>query len=201
MSTYTTNYNMVKPEYTDVADIVDINGNMDILDEVVKDLSDKTDENTSDISGLQTTVQGKQDATDNTLATTNKTIPGAINELKASVDLKQNITDNSLATTAKTVPGAINELNALITKSITAATRNSFQNALVAWGDSMTDSGVAIAFTYPTFSDSVFDGSAQPAIMVRRQSGVYRVAFPCICVDGYYYSSAWHWRKGTMNAV
>lgn len=181
MSTQTTNYNLVKPDYSDAADIADINGNMEIIDTAMKGLEDS-----------------KQPISDNTLTTTAKNVPGAINELKASVDLKQNITDNSLATTAKTVPGAINELHGFVSKSFTATTRNSFQNALVAWGDTMADGSVGVAYSYPNFSDSIFDGSPQPVIMVRRQSGVYRVAFPCLCVDGYYYSGAWHWRKATM---
>lgn len=184
MSTLTENYNLIKPDYTDSADIGDINGNMDIIDTAMKGLDDT-----------------KQPISDNTLTTTAKNVPGAINELDAEVALKQNITDNSLNTTAKTVPGAINELNAFVTKSFTATTRNSFQTALVAWGDTMADGSVGVAYAYPNFSDSVFDGSPQPAIMVRRQSGVYRVSFPCLCVDGYYYSSAWHWRKATMGNV
>jgi len=81
MSTQTTNYNFTKPDYSDSADISDLNGNFDIADDVIKEVSDKVDNNTSSISGLQTTVQGKQDASDNTLTTTDKTIPGAINEL------------------------------------------------------------------------------------------------------------------------
>jgi hypothetical protein len=60
-------------------------------------------------------ISSKQDKTDNSLSTTNKTITGAINELKTKVDGidisgKQNATDNSLSTTNKTIVGAINEL-------------------------------------------------------------------------------------------
>lgn len=36
---------------------------------------------------------------------------------QAALDSKQNITDNSLTTTSKTVPGAINEINASLTKN------------------------------------------------------------------------------------
>lgn len=56
MSTTTTNYNLVKPEYTDVADIADINGNMDIIDAKMKETADDVATNTSAISGLTTDV-------------------------------------------------------------------------------------------------------------------------------------------------
>ena len=63
---------------------------------------------------LNSSISTKQDKTDESLSTTNKTVVGAINELKTSTDnlssSKQNINDNALTTTSKTVPGAINEL-------------------------------------------------------------------------------------------
>lgn len=51
---------------------------------------------------------------------------------QAALDLKQNITDNSLTTTSKTVPGAINEINAsLNTKvSITTVDGDTYASAL-----------------------------------------------------------------------
>lgn len=78
MSELTTNYNLVKPGYADTADIMDINGNMDIIDGVMKEVSDKTDTNTSNVTTLQ---EEKQNITDNSLTTADKTVPGAINEL------------------------------------------------------------------------------------------------------------------------
>lgn len=88
-----------------------INGTGDILSNV---------DNTSDINkpistAVQSALNLKQNTTDNTLNTTNKTIVGGINELNTSVtslsNLKQNVTDNALNTTNKTVVGAINEVN------------------------------------------------------------------------------------------
>lgn len=76
MSTLTTNYNLIKPDYADSADIADINGNSDILDNVIKTISDKANAN-------ETAIATKQNSTDNTLDTTDKTIPGAINEVNA----------------------------------------------------------------------------------------------------------------------
>ena len=76
MSTLTTNYNLIKPDYADSADIADINGNSDILDNVIKTISDKANAN-------ETAIATKQNSTDNTLTTTDKTIPGAINEVNA----------------------------------------------------------------------------------------------------------------------
>lgn len=73
MSTTTTNYNLIKPDYADSADVADLNGNADIIDAV---------------------LATKQNATDNTLATTDKTIPGAINEVRTEVVANTaNITD------------------------------------------------------------------------------------------------------------
>ena len=40
MATNTTNYNLVKPGYSDTADIADINGNMDIIDGQMKTNAD-----------------------------------------------------------------------------------------------------------------------------------------------------------------
>lgn len=81
MSELTTNYNLVKPGYADTADIMDINANMDIIDSAMKGVSDKADGNVADIASIQTSLQDKQNITDSTLQTTNKTVPSAINEL------------------------------------------------------------------------------------------------------------------------
>lgn len=42
MATNTTNFSLVKPAYADTADIADINGNMDIIDTVMKNNKDAT---------------------------------------------------------------------------------------------------------------------------------------------------------------
>lgn len=86
-------------------------------------------------------LANKQDKTDNTLQTTDKTVVGGINELKTAIGanttaitaikdgtnidsfadvetalaLKQNATDNNLETTSKTVVGAVNELKSGLT--------------------------------------------------------------------------------------
>ena len=49
MATNTTNYNLVKPAYSDTADIVDLNGNMDIIDGQMKT-------NADNISALNTNI-------------------------------------------------------------------------------------------------------------------------------------------------
>ena len=64
MSTSTPNYNLIKPDYSDDADISDINGNMDIID---------------------TALESKQNSEDNSLETTSKRVVGAINELKSAI--------------------------------------------------------------------------------------------------------------------
>lgn len=82
MSTLTTNYNLIKPDYADSADIADINGNSDILDDVIKTISDKANAN-------ETAIATKQNSTDNTLTTTDKTIVGAINEVNGKFVVEQ----------------------------------------------------------------------------------------------------------------
>ncbi len=65
----------------------------------------------SSVTGLGET---KQDKTDNSLETTNKTVSGAINELYNETgvlfDVKQNKEDSTLKTVSKTIVGAINEV-------------------------------------------------------------------------------------------
>lgn len=96
MSTLTTNYNLIKPDYADSADIADINGNSDILDYVIKAISDKANAN-------ETAVATKQNSTDNTLTTTDKTIPGAINEVNArGLSAYSIMTDTTLSSTETT---------------------------------------------------------------------------------------------------
>lgn len=96
MSTLTTNYNLIKPDYADSADIADINGNSDILDGVIKAISDKANAN-------ETAVATKQNSTDNTLTTTDKTIPGAINEVNArGLSAYSIMTDTTLSSTETT---------------------------------------------------------------------------------------------------
>ena len=96
MSTLTTNYNLIKPDYADSADIADINGNSDILDGVIKAISDKANAN-------ETAVATKQNSTDNALTTTDKTIPGAINEVNArGLSAYSIMTDTTLSSTETT---------------------------------------------------------------------------------------------------
>lgn len=61
-------------------------------------------------------LDNKQDATDDNLETTDKTVVGAINELKDDLSTKQNKTDNNLTTTSKQIVGAINEINSDLLK-------------------------------------------------------------------------------------
>lgn len=63
----------------------------------------------TDVENVIIEVSKKQNSTDETLATTVKTIVGAINENKGNIELKQNNIDNTLATESKNIVGAINE--------------------------------------------------------------------------------------------
>lgn len=89
MSTLTTNYNLIKPDYADSADIADINGNMDVIDLQMKANADA--------------IVPKQNSTDNTLTTTDKTIVGAINEVNAKKLMAYSIMlDTTLSSTETT---------------------------------------------------------------------------------------------------
>ena len=78
---------------------------------------------------------------------------------------------------------------------------------LMAWFvtkcSTMADGGVAIVTINPNYSSDGFLGGSgiQPAIIFRSSSTVFRVAFPCICGQAYYYSNAWHYTKATMSSV
>ena len=195
MSSTTTNYNLVKPDYTDIADIADINGNSDIIDNQLKLLADGVAQNASDISELDSDVSADITA-----------LQSSVTDLGTN---KQNATDDSLTTTSKQVVGAINELNteiASITKNIamgtvTASSRVSLESWLVDKLSAMQDGEVRIYYLTPNFASDFFGGAAQVAIASRKQNGVYRVAYPNVCGDAYYYSSAWHYTKATMSSV
>lgn len=125
MSTVTTNYNLVKPAYTDDADIADINGNMDLIDAQMKTNADGISANTSDIDALNNTVDTKQDKTDNTLTTTDKTVVGAINEHEGDI---LDITNNKIpawvreddTSTMVQAPGDLTQFGAWLKTQITA---------------------------------------------------------------------------------
>lgn len=73
MSSNTTNYNLVKPDYTESADVGVINDNMDIIDTTMK----------ANATGITSLNSNKQNVNDNSLSTTDKSVPGAINELNS----------------------------------------------------------------------------------------------------------------------
>lgn len=96
-------------------DIGSYNGFIEQLQDEIDDINNVT------IPAVQASVALKQDITDNNLATTDKTVVGAINEVNTAVGNvntaladKQDKTDNNLNTTDKTVVGAINELDTRI---------------------------------------------------------------------------------------
>lgn len=88
-----------------------------------------------------------------------------------------------------------------------SATYNSFNNVtdLMNWFitmcTTMNNNDVRIVAFRPNFSSQFFAGAYQTAIVYRVATGVYRVAFPHICGDAYYYSNAWHYTKATMSTV
>lgn len=60
MSLLTTNYNLVKPELTDPADITATNGNWDKVDGELKKLNTASSETNTKVSNLTTTVSNQK---------------------------------------------------------------------------------------------------------------------------------------------
>ena len=113
----------------------------------IEQLQDEIDDiNNVSIPAIQSAIALKQDATDNNLATTNKTVVGAINEVNTGLASKQDATDNNLATTDKTVVGAINEVNAKVDDIVST----------VSGGNTLTPSEVMIVTD--SFYPSLFSG-------------------------------------------
>ena len=75
MAEYTSNYNLKKPSQTDFVNIDDINGNMDIIDEKVKEISDSASDS----------MQKVPTATDGNMAVFDSTGTVADSGLKFSV--------------------------------------------------------------------------------------------------------------------
>lgn len=94
------------------------------------------------------------------------------------------------------------EYNNLAKGVLEKTSLSSLESELVSICESMNDGEVRIYYIYPNFtSTSFFGGALQVAIITRRQSGIYRVAYPNICGDAYYYSDTWHYAKATMSSV
>lgn len=107
-------------------DIGSYNGFIEQLQNEIDDINNVA------IPAVQADVALKQNITDNNLATTNKTVVGAINEINTSVQGmattlagKQDALDNNLNTTSKNVVGAINEVNTAL-----ASKQNATDNSL-----------------------------------------------------------------------
>ena len=83
-TTYTTNYNLAKPDYTDDADIYDINGNMDTLDTTIKGIADgkkSTQTAVSDPTASGTSLTFIDSISQNTngvITPTKKTVKGMV---------------------------------------------------------------------------------------------------------------------------
>lgn len=124
-------------------DVGSYNGFIDQLQGEIDTINDVT------IPALQASVTLKQDITDNNLATTDKTVVGAINEVNTAVGNintnKQDKTDNNLNTTDKTVVGAINELvdDVQDIETDVTALKNKAKKQILVIGNSYVFFGVA----------------------------------------------------------
>lgn len=63
MATNTTNYSLVKPDFVDVVDISELNGNMDTIDSTMKTNADDIASAESNITTLQTAVKSIEETT------------------------------------------------------------------------------------------------------------------------------------------
>ena len=71
MATKTTNYNLIKPDLADDADIRVINGNMDVLDNQLKSISDKANDVNNKLPLTGGTMTGAIKTTDNIYKSSN----------------------------------------------------------------------------------------------------------------------------------
>ena len=86
--------------------------------------------------------------------------------------------------------------------AIVETSLSALESSLLTVFGTMTDQEVRIYYVFPNFTSAgFFAGAAQVAILTRKSSGVYRVAYPNICCDAYYYDSAWHYSKASMSSV
>lgn len=86
--------------------------------------------------------------------------------------------------------------------AITETSLSALESSLLSVFSSMSNQEVRVYYINPNFSSaSFFAGAIQVAILIRKESGVYRVALPNICGDMYFYSNSWHYSKATMSAV
>jgi prophage DNA circulation protein len=66
MATTTPNYSLVKPDFVDVVDISELNGNMDTIDSTMKNNEDAIDVIEGDVTVLQNAVKEIQETTEKT---------------------------------------------------------------------------------------------------------------------------------------
>lgn len=100
---------------------------------LINGLTSKTDTIAGNVKNLS---DNKQDKTDNTLATTNKTVVGGINECNTNIlnltNNKQNKTDGALKTEDKTIVGSINEVLGSIPEIVNNLTDGGYNKTLSA---------------------------------------------------------------------
>ena len=117
MADYTPNYNLKKPEQTDLYNIADHNGNADIIDTA---LNNKADKNLSNVTGTLPISKGGTGAT---------TAANALSNLGVTTALS-NKTDKDLSNVTGTLPianggtGATTTANALSNLGVTTALSN-----------------------------------------------------------------------------
>ena len=185
MATTTTNLGLTKPDYTDAADIAVINTNMDTVDTAItatkSDLGIVEDGNTA----IHSITKGQYVIWKGNLYTAS-----------SAIAIGTTLSTSNLTAVSN---GGLNSLNDHIAtkqdkgNSVTGSTLETIESSLNTIASSMTNASCIIGYAFP---ENWAYGSGC-YVLSRRSSTVINVSFilATAIVNGYYYSSAWHWYK------
>lgn len=114
---------------------------------------------------------------------------------------------NSLTTSEKTIPLAINQLNSYKVSAVNMVTitgtnyQTLMANLLDFYENQIGGAEVRFVRFVPSYYDTYFKGFAQIAICYKNAVGAYHTYLPTVGMSSYYYDGAWHWQQETRTSV